>query len=341
MKLDREAEALLYWLSTSTAPPLWELSPAEARAEYRRALAKTEITPPPIGETNDLTVPDDTCACCGPLRVRRYVPAARGRTAGAAILFLHGGGLVLGDVESHDIMCRTLCHDTGATVFSLDYRLAPEHRFPGAIDDTVAALNWLSRDADALGLDAERIAIAGDSAGAGLAAVALQETKDQLAFPVRAQALLYPALDMRGRLPSRTEHADQFPLPREMVDYFFEHYFGSAWPFADPRALPLLYEDYAGLPPALIITAGHDPLCDEGVAYADLLASAGVPVEHECYEGTIHGFMNMGRVLRKAQSSARKRLASWLTAQLAGREVREEIRPENEEDGPRLTGTAL
>lgn len=316
MKLDREAEALLHWLSSSTAPPLWELPPAAARAEYRRSLAKTEIAPPAIGEASDLTLPGDSCACCGPLRLRKYVPAAANGGAEAAILFLHGGGCVLGDLESHDIMCRTLCHDTGTIVFALDYRLAPEHPFPGAIEDTVAALTWLSRDAAALGLDPHRIAIAGDSAGAGLAAVALQETRGELAVPVCAQALLYPALDLRGRLPSRTEHADQFPLPREMVAYFYEHYFGPAWPFADPRAMPLLYENYAGLPPALVITAGHDPLRDEGVEYGERLAAAGVPVEHECYEGTIHGFMNMGRVLRNAQGRARKRLAAWLTARL-------------------------
>lgn len=316
MKLDREAEALLHWLSSSTAPPLWELPPAAAREEYRRALAKTEIAPPAIGEASDLTLPGDSCACCGPLRLRKYMPAAANGGAEAAILFLHGGGCVLGDLESHDTMCRTLCHDTGTTVFALDYRLAPEHPFPGAIEDTVAALTWLSRNATSLGLDSERIAIAGDSAGAGLAAVALQETRGQLPVPVRAQALLYPALDLRGLLPSRTEHADQFPLPREMVAYFYEHYFGSAWPFADPRAMPLLYDNYAGLPPALVITAGHDPLRDEGVEYGERLAAAGVPVEHECYEGTIHGFMNMGRVLRKAQGRARKRLAAWLTARL-------------------------
>jgi acetyl esterase len=310
LKLDRETEALLYWASAATATPLWTLTPDAAREEYRRTLAKTEIAPPPIGAASDVAV----AGPAGTMRLRRYVPAARGTEA--AILFMHGGGCVLGNVDTHDIFCRTLCHDTDASVFSLDYRLAPEHPFPAAVEDTVAALTWLSREAVALGLDPARIGVAGDSAGAGLAAVALHETKGQLAAPVRAQALIYPALDLRGRLPSRTELAAQFPIPHDMIQWFFDHYFGIAWPFADPRAIPSLYEDYTDLPPALIITAGHDPLRDEGAEYAQALAAAGIPVEYECYEGTIHGFMNMGRVLRGAHGKARKRLAAWLAERL-------------------------
>ena len=174
MKLDRETEALLYWASSATATPLWTaLARRAAREEYRRTLAKTEIVPPEIGEASDLAVTGPA----GPMRLRQYVPAEGGREAEAAILFMHGGGCVLGDIDTHDIFCRALCHDTGATVFSLDYRLAPEHPFPAAVEDTVAALTWLSHEAAALGLDPERIAVAGDSAGGGLAAVALHETK--------------------------------------------------------------------------------------------------------------------------------------------------------------------
>ena len=314
MKLDRETEALLYWASSATATPLWTLTPEVAREEYRRTLGKTEIVPPDIGEASDLTVSGPA----GPMTLRKYASAKGRREARAAILFMHGGGCVLGDIGTHDIFCRALCHDTGATVFSLDYRLAPEHPFPAAVEDTVAALQWLSREGEAMGLDASRIAVAGDSAGAGLAAVALHETKGVLAAPVRAQALIYPALDLRGRLPSRKALAEQFPIPREMIGWFFDHYFGTAWPFTDPRAIPSLYEDYSGLPPALIVTAGHDPLRDEGHEYAERLSASGVPVEYDCREGTIHGFMNMGRVLRAAHDWGRKRLASWLAARLHG-----------------------
>jgi acetyl esterase len=175
---------------------------------------------------------------------------------------------------------------------------------------------WLSHDAEAHGLDPARIAIVGDSAGGGLAAVALHETKGRLAAPVRGQALIYPALDLRGRLPSRKDLADQFPIPRDMIDWFFNHYFGLAWPLTDPRAIPALYEDYTGLPPALILTAGHDPLRDEAIEYAERLTEAGVRVDYECCQGTIHGFMNMGRVLRAAHGHARRRIAAWLNGRL-------------------------
>jgi acetyl esterase len=314
LKLDRETEALLYWSSSSTASPLWTLSPEAAREDYRRGLAKTEIPPPAIGGTRELRSPGPA----GEMRLRRYFPATAGSEAEPAILFVHGGGCVIGDLETHDIFCRALCHDTEATVLALDYRLAPEHPFPAAVDDTVAALRWLSREATSLGIDPKRIAVAGDSAGAGLAAIALHETKGQLAAPVRGQALIYPALDLRGRLPSRKHLAKQFPIPKDMIDWFFNHYFGTAWPIADPRAIPALYEDYTGLAPALILTAGHDPLRDEGKEYASTLEAAGVPVDYECCEGTIHGFMNMGRVLRGAHGRARKRLAGWLIERLQG-----------------------
>ncbi len=314
MKLDRETEALLHWASVSTATPLWTLSPEAARAEYRRTLSKTEIAPPAIGAARELAVPGPV----GAMRLRQYSPADTGARAQSAILFMHGGGCVLGDLDTHDIFCRTLCHDTGATVFSLDYRLAPEHEFPAAVEDTVAALLWLSHEAPSLGIDPRRIAVAGDSAGGGLAAVALHETKGQLAAPVRAQTLIYPALDLRGRLPSRKVLADHFPIPREMIAWFFNHYFGTAWPIADPRAIPALYEDCTGLPPALILTAGHDPLRDEGAEYAERLAASGVPVVYECCAGSIHGFMNMGRVLRRAHGSGRQLLASWLVDRLHG-----------------------
>jgi acetyl esterase len=311
MKLDRETEALVYWTSSSSSTPLWSLSPKAAREEYRRGLAKTEIKPPKIAGTSDFVLPGGA----GPT-LRKYLPVNLSAAPQPSILFMHGGGCVLGDLETHDVFCRMLCHDARAIVFSLDYRLAPEHPFPAAVEDTVDALLWLSHEAGSLGVDPSRIALAGESAGGGLAAVALHETKGRLAAPVRGQVLIYPALDLRGRLPSRKELADHFPISRNMIEWFFNHYFGTAWPIADPRAIPALYEDDTGLPPALIVTAGHDPLRDEGLEYAERLRAAGIPVDYECYQGTIHGFMNMGRVLRHAHGHARRRIADWLKQRL-------------------------
>ena len=247
--------------------------------------------------------------------VRIVTPAKRAPGSEHKLLInLHSGAFILGEGSITEAIPIAML--TGIPVLAIDYRLAPENPFPAAVEDTVAALTWLSHAAPALGIDAGRIAVAGDSAGAGLAAVALHETKGALAAPVRGQVLIYPALDLRGKLPSRTVLADHFPIPREMIEWFFNHYFGTAWPIDDPRAIPALYQDYSGLPAGLIITAGHDPLRDEGADYAERLAAAGVPVDYECCEGTIHGFMNMGRVLRGAHRRARQRLASWLGERL-------------------------
>ena len=309
MKLDRETEALLFWVSLSTTNPLWRMSHEKARAEYRRSISKTELPLIEVGSTRDFEVAGPE----SPIPIREYVAS---NPSGAGILFFHGGGGVLGNIDTHDNLCRALCVDTGAAVYSVDYRLAPEHPFPAAVYDGVAALEWLTVAARDLSIDPARIAVAGDSAGGSLAAVALHETKGRLVAPAAAQLLIYPALDLRAKQPSRKELVDQFPIPEDMLYWFFNHYFGHAWPIADPRAIPALYEDDSGLPPTLITTAGFDPFRDEGAEYAERLAAAGVPVEYECYEGTVHGFMNMGRMLRVAYKTIRERMGTWLKEQL-------------------------
>ncbi len=309
MTLDRETDALLFWVSASPATPVWELDVAAARQAYRRSVAQTEIVPPEIGATHDLSVPGPS----GRIALRMYTPL---RATRASILYFHGGGGVLGDIDTHDTLCRTLCHDSGASVFSIGYRLAPEHPFPAAIDDAIVALRWLSYAARDLSLDPARIAVAGDSAGGALAVVAPHETKGVLEAPAAAQLLIYPALDLRAREPSRQKLIRQFPIPEEMLHWFFNHYYGNAWPIADPRAIPALYADCTGLPPTLIVTAGYDPLRDEGAAYAKKLKAADVPVEYICSEGTVHGFMNMGRILKRAHRTARERIQAWLFERL-------------------------
>lgn len=315
MQPDRETEALLYWVRSASISPTRDYELTSARSEYRRTLERTDISPPAVGDIFETAIPGPG----GSLRLRWYRPAPGPDDRPGprpAILFMHGGGCVVGSIDTHDTLARTLCHDTRATVISLDYRLAPEHPFPAAVEDTVAALAWLAREAPRHGLDPMRLAVIGDSAGAGLSAVAVNENRGRLAGEVRAQVLIYPALDLKGRLPSRRIHAATFPLPATMIEWFHMQYFGLAWPITDPRAAPLLYADYTGLPPALIVTAGLDPLRDEAFEYGAHLARAGVPVEHLDCEGTIHGFMNMGRILRSAHRRARKRIAEFLVERL-------------------------
>ncbi len=312
MKLDRETQALLHWVASGKPAALSELAVDAARAEYRRTLARTELPPPPVRQVDNLSIP----AAGRDIDVRVYHPTHPGKTA-PAIMFLHGGGCVVGDLDTHDVLCRTLCQDASALVMAVDYRLAPEHPFPAAVEDGVSALIWLSHNAGTLGADPDRIAIAGDSAGGGIAAVAAHETKGHLSAPLRAQVLLYPALDLKARLPSRRQFAEVFPVPEPLIDWFHGHYFGQrSWPRTDPRAHPVLYPDYSDLPPTLIVTAGHDPLRDEAIEYAEMLATAGVDVEHICAQGTIHGFLNIGRVLRTAYRETRPRIASYLKQRL-------------------------
>ncbi|MGE0629869.1 MAG: alpha/beta hydrolase [Hyphomicrobiaceae bacterium] len=311
VKLDRETDALLSWVASRKATPMPALSLQAARQEYRRTLSKTEIDPPGIGPVLEHVVGGPG----GALPLRIYNPIDRCDRA-PGLLFIHGGGCVVGDLDTHDTFCRTLCADVGAVVVAVDYRLAPEHPFPAAVEDGMAALSWLSLNAGSLGIDRERIAIAGDSAGGGIAAVSVHETRGRLAAPLKAQVLIYPALDLKARLPSRRTFSEIFPIPADLIDWFHNQYFGEAWPRTDPRAFPLLYPDYGDLPPALIVTAGHDPLLDEAIEYADVLAAGGTDVDYWCAEGTIHGFMNMGRVLRTAYRSGRARIAQYLTERL-------------------------
>jgi acetyl esterase len=214
-----------------------------------------------------------------------------------ALVFFHGGGWVIGDLESHDQVCRALANATPCIVVSVDYRLAPEHKFPAAAEDAIAATQWIATNAARLGIDAGRLGVGGDSAGGNLAAVVALGARDRDGPRLAFQLLVYPAADMRMDWPSAERHAQQLPLTRAAMDWFIAHYLRSAADEADWRASPLRASSLKGLPPALIVTAGFDPLCDEGEAYAKALRAAGVPVVHQLFEGQIHGFLTMGRVV--------------------------------------------
>jgi acetyl esterase len=215
---------------------------------------------------------------------------------------MHGGGWTIGDVDTHDVLCRSLCQQAGVVVLSVDYRLAPEHPFPAAFHDTLSAFRWAVEQAKMLGIDPARMAVGGDSAGGNLAAAAALALRSEAVAPAY-QLLIYPATDMNMRHPSHTSNGQGYLLTRPVMDWFSKNYLPNIADRNDWRASPLLAADLAHLPPALVLTAGFDPLCDEGLAYADALSTAGVATEYVCFERQIHGFITMGRVLREAAAA--------------------------------------
>jgi acetyl esterase len=228
----------------------------------------------------------------GPLPARHYAPVD-GRGDEPLLVFFHGGGFVVGDLETHDGLCRLICRDAGVHVLAIDYRLAPEHPAPAAVDDCYAGYRWALEHATELGADAGRVAVGGDSAGGNLAAVVSQlARRDGVASPA-LQLLLYPVVDFAAETRSKTLFSDGYFLTKADIDWFRSLYLsGSPLPPSDPRISPLLADDLAGLPPALVITGGFDPLRDEGNQYAEALAAAGVPVDHRQFGPLVHGFAN-------------------------------------------------
>lgn len=242
-----------------------------------------------------------------PLRVRIYrrfgvgtdTAGSPGRRPLPAIVYFHGGGWVTGDLESHDALCRILAAASRSLVVAVDYRLAPEHPFPAAVDDALAAYEWVHEHGDELGIEPGRIGVMGDSAGANLAAVVSQLTRSGSSLPVPspvAQGLVYPVLDARFGSESMRSCGTGFLLTRVAMEYYRHHYLAGPSDWDDPRASPLLTEDLQGLAPTLVVTAGFDPLRDDGINYADSLRRAGVSVADHRYEDQIHGFMIMGIV---------------------------------------------
>lgn len=221
---------------------------------------------------------------------RRFGSAA----APPAIVYLHGGGWVTGDLDTHDGTCRLLANVTGCVVVAVDYRLAPEHQFPAAVEDAVAAYVWVHEHAGELSIEPGRVGVLGDSAGGNLSAVLALETRRLHIAPPVAQGLVYPAVDMEFRFPSHQTAGAGFGLDRAAMEWFRSQYLPSKEDWRSPRVSPMYAGDLSGLAPALVVTAGFDPLRDEGKAYADALAAAGVPVRYRCYDDMIHGFFGMG-----------------------------------------------
>ncbi len=266
--------------------PLPALAPVDARKRTRRDAAGATAEPVPVGEITDLTIP----GAAGPLPARHYAPPGGG--SGPLLVFFHGGGFVLGDVDTHDQPCRILCREAGVHVLSVGYRLAPEDPFPAAPEDAWAAVLWAASNAGRLGADPSRLAVGGDSAGGTLSAVVAQRSVREGGPKLALQLLLYPGVDRTTPYRSLDLFADGFFLTREEIGWFHLNY-SSGVDLADPRISPLRADDLRGMAPALVVTAGFDPLRDEGEAYAKALADAGVDVRLRREATLIHGFVNM------------------------------------------------
>ena len=288
---------LLNRIQRAQRVPFHAMTPAEARIAYNKAAEVLEPPRAPLARVENLTVP---AGCGTPLPARLYANApANPHARLPVLLYLHGGGFVIGGMETHDSLCRQLALRSGGAVLALDYRLAPEHRFPTAVDDAWAAMRWLaSEGAEALGLDGTRLAVGGDSAGGTLAATCAIHARDT-GLPLALQLLITPGTTAHLGTPSHRLFANGFLLDAANVAWFFDHYIDyhhrHDWRFA-----PLEADDLDGLAPACVILAECDPLVDEGLAYADKLRAAGVPVALELYRGLTHDFIKMGRALKEA-----------------------------------------
>ncbi|MDN8612883.1 alpha/beta hydrolase [Variovorax ginsengisoli] len=298
--LHPQAQAFIDLLAQRGVPPTHTLTPAEARKFYRERRALTQPDPAEVAQVRELQADGPH----GPIPLRLYRPLGSAASALLPVLvYYHGGGWTIGDLDTHDTLCREFCNGSGCAVVAVDYRMGPEHRFPAAVDDVLAATRWVRREAAALGVDAQRLAVGGDSAGGNLAAVVAIAARDAGDLPVAYQLLIYPATDMRRIHPSHTTNGQGYVLTSDTIGYFHDHYIADAAQDFDWRASPLLREDLAGLPPALVLTAGYDPLRDEGLDYARALTAAGNRASYVCFERQIHGFITMGRLLDEANTA--------------------------------------
>jgi acetyl esterase len=297
--LHPDARKLLDLIEQSGMPPTYTLSPEDARSFYRERRRFTQPDAPSLDLVRDLSAEGPA----GPIPLRLYRPAPAAAGALPVLVYFHGGGWVIGDLDTHDVLCRQLAIGSGCTVVSVDYRMGPEHRFPAAVDDCLAATQWVARNAALLGIDASRLAVGGDSAGGNLAAVVAIAARDVGNPAIAWQLLIYPATDQRRIAPSHTTNAQGYLLTADSMRWYHDHYIDDTRHDLDWRASPLLCEDLSGLPPSLVLTAGYDPLRDEGIQYAQRLTEAGSRATHVSFERQIHGFIPMGRAIDEANEA--------------------------------------
>lgn len=309
--LDADAAAVYKAFQEAGRPAYETLTPPEVRAYYLQGRVATNPEPPELARVAPLSIP----APHGAIPARIYVPKEPRLRDGLApaLVFLHGGGWVIGDLDSHDVVCRQLAASGALIVISVDYRLAPEHKFPAAADDAITATKWIAANARELGLDAARLSIGGDSAGGNLAAVAALAARDAGGPALAGQVLIYPAVDFAMTHGSHSEPETSVLLTHSVIRWFCNHYLNGAADIHDWRASPARVQSLAGLPPAYVLTAGADPLRDEGDEYAARLKQAGVPVTYKHFPGQFHGFFTMGKLLQQANVAVND-IGAWLKA---------------------------
>lgn len=308
--LDADA-AFVYKAFQEAGRPAYEtLTAPEARGYYLAARLVSNPEPPQLESVEPLSI----SAPHGAIPARIYTPKTRRKTDDLApcLVFFHGGGWVIGDLETHDVVCRKLADEGQLIVISVDYRLAPEHKFPAAVDDAIAATKWIADNAVKLGIDASRLMVGGDSAGGNLAAVVSLAARDGNGPKIAGQLLIYPGTDFSMKHPSHSEPETSVLLTHTVIRWFANHYMGNA-DRNDWRASPARAKTLAGLPPAYVLTAGADPLRDEGNEYAERLKAAGVPVTYRHFPGQFHGFFTMGKLLRQANIAASE-IGVWMKA---------------------------
>jgi acetyl esterase len=296
MPLDPDAETLLAMIRAAGRPPMETLTPEEARQAFTAGRKVTAPEPQEVAEVRDLACPGPR----GEIKLRAYRP--RGTATEEilpALIYFHGGGWLLGDLDSHDTACRHYANGARCRVVSVDYRMAPEHKFPAAVDDSAAAAKWIVANAAALGINHTRVAVGGDSAGGNLSAVLAIMARDGALPPLVYQLLVYPATDM-AMVTRSSQTATVGILTTPTMKWFIDYYLRGPKDVSDWRASPLRAADLSGVAPALVLTCSYDPLCDEGIAYARRLEREGVRVMHLHYSDQLHGFVGQGKIIRAA-----------------------------------------
>jgi acetyl esterase/lipase len=299
MPLDPLVKTFLDQMAAQPSPKISQLKSPDARAMFTALMQLIGPKDVPIGKVENIVMPGPG----GDLSLRNYTPVAAGGDALPTLIFFHGGGFVIGDLDTHDGLCRILANEAGARVIAVDYRLAPEHKYPAAVEDAIAAMNWIEANASKLGVDANRLAVGGESAGGALAAILAQAASEKKKPKLVFQLLMFPVTQIGSETVSLREFAEGYFLERETLNWFFENYLPADADKSNPRISPLNATDFSGLPPAHVMLGGYDPLHDEGAQYAEKLRAAGVPVTVADYPDMVHTFIYFEGMLPQAHEA--------------------------------------